>query len=484
MKYTNKSFAIRFLALLLSSTGLLACGSDASRPNVILISVDTLRADHLGCYGYPKPTSPFIDSLAGRGVVFESAQATASWTLPSHMSIMTSLYPHSHGVESDRSTLPDSVTTLAEVLQRAGYSTTAFVSWIFVSKKFGFDRGFDRFEELLPRPDQINPTTRHAIKANRFRERVGDWISTAPAQQPFFLFLHLFDPHMNYEPPIGIARIFDPDIREMADTRSGRYPILKPYIAGLNKEPRRIDPRELNRAVALYDGEIRFLDNQLRKLFDRLDERGLLDNTLVVFTSDHGEEFDEHGSMEGHQWTLYDEVLHVPLVMKFPGDAHAGSQPKSLVQSIDIAPTILAFLGMPAPDEFSGRSLLPLLAGDRGAFEERHAFSQIKRFNKKWALRSEQWKLIYTAGNKKRPAEYELYDLHRDPDEQQNIYASSDAAAPLTEALERWKETRNLNEAPLAPTLSREEQDRLRALGYAPALHEGLNEQANGELPK
>lgn len=441
-------------------------GADA-RPNVILISIDTLRADHLQCYGHDKPTSPFIDTLAERGVRFAHVFAQASWTLPSHMSLLTSRYPASHGVETQGKSLPASITTLAQVFSRNGYSTAAFVSWIYVSEKFGFGRGFDAFTELLPPEDKRGPGTRFSIKAGEFVPIVTAWARDEP-QEPFFLFLHLFDPHMSYEPPLSHARLFDP---EVADVKHGRYAAIVPYIKGLRPGSRSMPAAERERVAALYDGEIHYCDAELGRLFAVLKSQGLLENTLVVLTSDHGEEFGEHGSMEGHQWTLYDETTHIPLLIRFPRDEHAGTVVDDVVQSIDIAPTILDIIGIDRPEEFEGTSLLPPIRGE--LMDARPVFSSIRRFNRKSAVRTDRYKLILTEERTKRSEQsvtssFELYDLSDDPQEQTNIYTDSSVPGrKLEKLLLDWQRSTMGIEAGAAPALSAEEQARLKAMGYS-----------------
>ncbi|MDJ0851212.1 MAG: sulfatase [Myxococcota bacterium] len=456
------------LAAVVALVALVALACSEARPrNVLLISVDTLRADHLGAYGYAAPTSPFLDSLAARGVRFVEAHATASWTLPSHMSLMTSLHPHAHRVDTERAGLAPEVRTLAQVLGAAGLRTAAFVSWVYVSRKYGFDRGFDRFVELLPPKERRRPGSPDTVEADAFVDEVLEWAAFA-GSEPFFLFLHLFGPHLDYAPPLEDARIFDPGL---SDLRAGRYSELRPYIRGLGAGAKRIAADERARALALYDGEIRFVDRELARLFAALEARGLLEHTLVVFTSDHGEEFDEHGSMEGHGWTLYDEVTHVPLLLRFPDDRYAGTVVGEPVSGVDVAPTILDALGLAVPGAFAGRSLLPLVRGESVA--SRPVFSQIRRFNRKWAVRTDRHKLVYTAdtgtnafGVPVRPG-YELYDLAADPGERRDRYAESGPEAlALVRALDAFRAARAREPAPPAAPLSAEERRRLRALGY------------------
>ena len=338
-------------------------GGQRDLPNVVLISVDTVRADHLGCYGYFRPVSPAIDKFASGAVRFENAFTQASWTLPSHMTVMTSQYPSVHCVIDRGLSLPDQATMLAEVLSEEGYHTAAFVTWIYVGEAFGFDQGFDEFHELIDRSGQRVLSGRGAFSAERTTDAVIARLEeTLP--QPFFLFVHYFDPHMHYTPPPPYDTLFDPDYTGEA---CGERGWLQPYIKTLQIDPAVIDPRDRAHVEALYDGELCYTDAHLGRLFEAIDTQVELDSCMVVFMSDHGEEFNDHGSMEGHGWTLYDEIIHVPLIFRMPGPGRPGTVIEDLVGLIDIGPTILQALGVAAPASFQGRSLTGLIDGSAAA---------------------------------------------------------------------------------------------------------------------
>jgi arylsulfatase A-like enzyme len=441
------------------------------KPNIILISVDTLRADHLSGYGYNRKTSPFLDSFVKKGVRFINAYSQSSWTLPSHMSLFTSTYPRTHGVENDDAALNYSIPTLTEVLQKNGYDTYAFVSWVYLKSRYGFSRGFKEFYELLPPKNLRDPTTHYSVKAGTFSKNVISWAQEKEIRKPFFLFLHLFDPHLSYEPPLEYARQFDPNLK---DIEMGSYDYLSKYILGLQKrKPQRISASELAQAIALYDGEIRYVDTELEALFKKLSILGMLDNTMIVFTSDHGEELDDHRSMEGHQWTLYDEVLRIPLTIVFPDLKPQEETVKEIVQSIDTAPTILDVAGIKAPETFEGRSLLPLISNlKKGGPKNWDGFvySRNRRFNERSSIRTSHYKLIETTGRNpaifKNPVLIELYDLQKDPKERFNIYKPDSRVArdliSRLHALENEKISNPLR----GPGLSVIEKERLRSLGY------------------
>lgn len=475
---------IRFWVLILVTAVILAAlitmglvkqpGRGNAKPtNIVFISIDTLRADHLSCYGYDRLTSPSIDKLAGEGVRFAKAYSQTSWTLPSHMSMMTSQYPHIHKVQTGQFPLSESKVTLAEMLSDAGYYTQAFVSWIYVTKKYGFAQGFDKFEELVPPSYLVDPTTHWSYKAEKVTDTVLNWIKTKPTET-FFLFVHYFDPHIDYEPPPPYDRMFDPDYKGTAE---GTFTWIRTYIKGAHKKPQKIKQRDLQYITALYDGEIRYTDTHVGRLLDGIDENVGLDNCLVILTSDHGEELNEHGSMEGHQWTLYDEIVHVPLIFRFPKKAYKSTVIESQVQLIDIAPTIAELVGIGKPAGFQGQSMMKLIEGKEGHQSEQISFAETKRHTIKQSVRTGRHKLIHTnaraKGRNGLPVveAYELYDLREDPTEQNNIYnASSTLAKTLSEKLQTWRistiETAGGEETRPKVKLTPEEIERLRSLGY------------------
>ena len=444
--------------------------STPARPNLVLISIDTLRADHLGCYGYDRETSPRIDRLAAEGIRFDRAYSQASWTLPAHMSVMTSQYPHVHGVDNDRVALAERATTWAEVLSRAGYRTAAFVSHIYVKAKWGFGQGFDEFHELRADTAVYSPSVDTSYKAERITDEVASWLEGRP-REPFFLFVHYFDPHLDYEPPPPFDRMFDPAYEGGI---TGRYDGLKPYMKGLNPEPARIGPRELEHVTALYDGEIRYTDTHVGRLLDAIEAAVGLDRCLVVLLSDHGEELDDHGSMEGHGWTLYDEIVRVPLVLRLPGGARAGTAIEESVELIDVAPTALELLDLASPGVFQGRSRLSSIEGRPAGSERPLVFAEHRRFNAMQSVRGERYKLIASMASGTNPfgvpfsKGYELYDLREDPLELEDRYEpSSPIASFLLSELASWRARRGAGGgAGPEVQLSEEEIRQLRALGY------------------
>lgn len=440
------------------------CGEpwdDISRPShIVLICVDTLRPDHLSGYGYERPTTPNLDELAAtEGVVFEHAYASSSWTLPSVMSVMTSLHAPQHGVEDRGSRLSDQASSLPERLSGDGWHTAAFVTHIYVSSLFGFDRGFAEFHELSIKWDFKEG---HQLRANKVNQRVLPWLNVH-AESPSFLYLHYFDPHWNYSPPGPYrSRFTDPDYDGPAD---GTWNHLNQYLPRDQLMP----PADLAQTVGLYDGEILWTDHQLGRVFGRMKTLGIWNEALVVIFGDHGEEFQEHGSVH-HVRTLYEEVLRVPLIVKLPGGRPATARPRvaERVRLVDIAPTILAVAGSPDWPGIAGRNLLPLI------FEpgvDRDIFAHTVRHKaNRMALMTGKWKLILTY--KTAGKSIELFDLAADPLERVSLAEERpDVAGELVEktwrefvSMRLWNRDRLSRGEPVV--LSTEQEEQLRRLGY------------------
>jgi len=376
------------------------CGGDgrkpAKRPNVLLVSLDTVRADHLSAYGYGRATSPHIDALAAQGVLFDDATSTTSWTLPAHLSLLTGLEISAHGVCDDRLwqqpgvegapfEVPFRGTFLPELLSAAGYATAGFYTWKYLEPRFGFGPGFDVYERLglsvYSHPEWSKRF--EALRAAGAEEELRAWMAESPElfddqrptageavdaalawlagrnpEQPFFLFLHLFDAHDDYVPPPPFDRRFtDP---AYAGPINGRH-VTSP------DSPVRADmaAADLAQLIALYDGELAWVDSQVGRVLDRLGELGLRDDTLVVLTSDHGEEFFEHGG-KTHRGQLYQESVHVPLVLAWPAGLPAGRRVEGPVGIVDVLPTVCALAGVSPPRALSGRDLSGLARGDEG----------------------------------------------------------------------------------------------------------------------
>jgi arylsulfatase A-like enzyme len=367
---------IRILAVAVAGTVLAAVGCQKPRDrtaplNVLLISIDSLRADHVGCYGYERDTTPEIDAFAASAVLFESAVSQAPWTLPAHASLLTSLYARSHQVQEETSRLAEGTPTIAGVLSRNGYDTAAVVSGPFMKSLFGLDAGFAHYDDSIAaaRLESHSTVTSPAVheKVVALLERLDD---------PFFLFVHYWDVHYDYIPPEPFDRLFDPDYAGTVDARD--FETSKAIHRGM-------EPRDLQHVVALYDGEVRYVDSFVGRLFAELRSRGLFETTLIVLTADHGEEFFEHGE-KGHCHTTYNELIHVPLIIRWPGN-DGRRRVERRVQHVDIVPTILDIVGADTDGlALHGQSLVPLLRGDPDA--ARPAFAETTRFRrkKKWGV--------------------------------------------------------------------------------------------------
>jgi arylsulfatase A-like enzyme len=365
---------------------------------VLLVSIDTLRADRLSAWGHTRTTSPRIDELCAEGVRCAEAVSTTSWTMPAHLSMLTGLSVSAHGMCDDRlldlaaqgdAELPLRGTFLAELLKRRGYETGGFYTWIYLEPRFGFDAGFDhyervghsayshpewrvRFEDLRARVVAGDEAARAEFEAWRQeRPEIFDeqrptsgeavteaisWLDARDGEAPWFLFVHLFDVHDDYVPPPPFDTMFDPEYEGPIDGRRVTSP----------DSPVRgdMDPRDLEHLKALYDGEIAWVDSQVGRLLDHLDVLDVADDTLVVLTSDHGEEFYEHGN-KTHRHSLYQESVLVPLVFRLPGRLPEGRVVEGPTGIVDVVPTVCELLDVPAPPVLSGRSLASVLTGEQ-----------------------------------------------------------------------------------------------------------------------
>jgi arylsulfatase A-like enzyme len=401
------------------------CGGsrfNPARPDVVLVVVDTLRADHLGAYGYRRPTSPRIDALASRGTLFEKAWSTAPWTLPSVMSIVTSRYPSSHRVENDGLKLAASIPTLAETMRAAGYATGAFVAHVYVGRQFGFDRGFDAFDDFGVGAPGYRPEARMEPTADRVTAAAAEWVR-AQGSRPLFLLVHYFDPHWPYDPPEKYRAMFPSDYAGPLDAGYDAISRFKDPLVAMPEEYRRF-------LVDRYDGEIRFVDDEIGRLTEALEKAGRGSRAFVIVTGDHGEEFKEHGSI-GHGRQLYEEVIRVPLIIAGPpgggleGGADAAARRVATpVSGIDLFPTVLDLAGIgQAPPGLQGTSLAPLARAAATGHEgtppgDRPLVSETARLNAcRKAVRIADLKLIDFMDENRS----ELYDLAGDPAERRDL---------------------------------------------------------------
>lgn len=414
----------------------------APRPNVLLISLDTLRADSVGTYGAHLPTTPVLDAFGADGVVFEDALATFPSTTASHMSMLTGTYPSVHGVLAPaRKTLHPEIPTLAQSFASAGYNTAAFTENGMIVARAGFARGFRSYREFKrARGDDRAVTKGHV---DRVVSDVLAWLDTN-AGDSFFIFAHTYEVHGPHDPPDEF-RLFEDS---WADTAAARSADL-------------VEKRNL------YAGEIRYTDREIGRLLDGLAERGLAESTIVVVTSDHGESFGEHG-LTGHSHSLYSELLQIPLMIRAPGLVAAGSRISTPVSLIDIAPTVLDLTGLPVPAAAQGESMVPLLEGRADDFPERFVFAELRGPKvKRLAVHNSARKWIVGSRGAR------IFDRERDPDEKKDL-STDEEREGARELRDRFDaESTRVRDAisggvPAAdaPPLDGATTDKLRALGY------------------
>jgi arylsulfatase A-like enzyme len=420
--------------------------------NLLLIIVDTLRADRLRCYGYGEAHTPTLDSLAQRGVLFENAFAQITTTVPSHASIMTSLYPKSHGIYGNDGVLPAAATTLAEVMEGAGYATGAVVGVSFVGRGSGLGQGFDSADA----PRVVRRATEVTTLAVEWLRRHAD--------DRFFLWVHYYDPHLPYDPPYRFRRP-EPTYEGRFQTRitiAGMRAITSGRVPLPNDE-------ELGHVDMLYDGEVAYVDDEIGRLLHELASWELADETVVVLTADHGESHGEHAVYFDHVG-LYEPTARVPLLLVLPRLA-LGRRVPALTQTIDIMPTVLELLGLSVPGGLEGVSLLPALECP-GIEVNRAAYSE-HNDGALAAVRTSAWKLIlglkhlyFRRSWQRHAGQMELYDLREDPGEtvdagplgaSQRTALAKDLRSWLREGEPRWGRRRRLDD---------QTEKVLRELGY------------------
>lgn len=464
---------------------------------ILLISIDTLRADHLGVYGYERFTSPNLDVFALEGAVFEDANSAAPWTLPSHATMLTGLYPMTHEAMTIASKLDETIATLPAMLAEQGWKTASVVAtpWL-VRDRHGITKDFEQYKHVRTRPERRRPSTLITDEA------IG-WVEAASeAGEQLFVFVHYFDVHADYKSEPGYEDLFVSPYDGDADGSAWQIltsTLVPEYIEFCKNElegdecsfgpesdnPKFIDEhfvqptfddRDARHLVDLYDAGVRQMDAELSRLFASLGKKGHLEDALVIVTSDHGEAFGEHGEFD-HFLSAYQEVLHVPLIMRGPG-VPAGARIDVPVSLVDIVPTVLELAGAPPMDGADGRSLVPLLRGeDDVPFRQRSIFSDAPGglshemitpgfFPVRRAVRRDQWKLVHDA----KSGDFALYDLATDPLEQIDLYLDRpEIASRLAEEMDRRYGDFDIEALRTDDVeLSEEEKAQLRALGYMP----------------
>ncbi len=444
------------LALALAACG----GAEAARPrHVLLISIDTLRPDHISCYGHTQETSPNLDRLARRGVRFTDVTAAAPWTLPSHASLLTGLYPSRHGVKSHQTRLPEAVITVAEEFQAAGFETMAVVNTHNVgAPQYRLGQGFEHFRYITETAEDRELRLRVVNMGEVVANEARSLLARRDPDKPFFLFLHFYDCHTDWTPREEHRRAL---VQPYSGTLVGNTQELN-RIRNLGQQ---LAPDDLRFLRELYDAEIRTFDQVLGGFLDGLERDGLLDDTLVVVTSDHGEEFQEHGGLL-HGRSQYQELLRVPLILAGPG-LPAGVVVDVPAHGVDVAPTLLALLGLAPEGTHDGLDLSPTWSG--GQLPERALFGEADQDNRT-AEREVDTKQMVRRGAHKlivdRVAQrIELYDLARDPHERRDLAAEAGAQARALALELREFLTRAVTPEKI-PLPSAEERRQLDAMGY------------------
>ena len=435
---------------------LAACAPQPNTPpNVVLISMDTTRSDHCSVYGYARDTTPNLRRIAEQGARFDLTYAPTSTTGPSHASLFTSLYPMEHGVTKNGLSLDEGLTTLAEHLQKNGYQTAAVVSSFVLDKKFGFDQGFDSYDDEFDRSTskyRLREWEGHKIK--RGFDRPGDEVTTRALQwldedrerdKGFFLFLHYFDAHEPYSPP-------------------------EPFLSRFTPED--ASRQSLDFTIGRYDGGIAYADHQIGIILKGLKKRRLHKNTIVIVIGDHGEGLLQHGYMH-HGKQVYEESVRVPFLIQWPAQIPPGQTFSSPVELLDLAPTLYDLLQIDATElSLKGHNLANALRG-KEAYDapQRPIYLHRRHYDKgifenvqgeMFGLRKGDWKYINAPDEKGQ----ELYNLREDPDEHNNLVdAHPELTATLQQSLTAWREANTAAPSEQSP-LSDEDRKALEALGY------------------
>jgi arylsulfatase A-like enzyme len=468
---------------------LLTTQAPKTRPNVLIYLIDTERADHASLYGYARDTTPFMKKLGGQGLVFDDCQVQAPRTKQSTASLMTSLYSYTHGIVHDYDTIPKGSTTLAEQLRAAGYVTASIVANPFAGRITGLGRGFDYLEEWAVVQRYRTDAHDRGTDSEAVNKIAFPWLDQHK-DEPFFLYAHATDPHAPYRPPAGFEEKFansseTPEFDRNYKSLGGKIK----YAGGtvVNRAGARqagVDPdRFIRRAMDRYDGEILHNDSSLEQLVGKLKQLGVLDNTLIVVVSDHGEEFWEHG-WTSHGHSLYQELTHAVFLMWNPKLIPVPRRISDPVQLIDLMPTVLDLLGVKIPDVVEGQSLAPFAKGQvfrrrSPVMTSRFADPEAKKIGfvpenriDAIAFLDANWKLIYREkGDEAGVSKLELYDRRTDREETKNLAAQNprevnQLLAEITKWTEAQKQIRKFLGQGAKANINRQTLEQLRSLGY------------------
>jgi arylsulfatase A-like enzyme len=465
------------------SAARLAAAAMRERPNVLLISIDTLRADYLGTYGDRHELTPHLDRFANEGVVFEQTITSSPWTLPAISSLLTGLYPRHHGAGEitdrrdplGRSALPPGTWTLPSALHQQGYLTHAIVTNPYLALRYRLGGGFDGYENVTIESEAflsfsqttavrlinwLDPGLIIGDRGEAVSARAEQWLARTGRSRPFFLWLHYIDPHPPYSRP-GVSRhkSFRGDTL-FAPAGDDNLRLTSPDVARLRSGEIRLNPEQKEQVRQLYRAEVRSVDGAVGEVLDTLDKAGLRKNTLVIVVADHGEEFWEHGGVE-HGHTVYEELVHVPLLMRWPGHLPAGERVAPVTRMVDVAPTVLDLLGIEAQAGLDGKTLLPLVRGTeqqpRVALSENLLFAE-----ERVGLRTATQKYIRWDTGKE-----EVYDLAQDPHERCDLAGIPAIVEPLRHLYDAMDHIiPKTSSRGAQPTLDDGGEAALRSLGY------------------
>ncbi|MDX2473894.1 MAG: sulfatase [Candidatus Krumholzibacteria bacterium] len=485
---------------------------DGPYRHVVLISLDTLRADHLACYGHPDVQTPNIDALAANGIRFDQVVSAAPTTLAAHTSIMTGTYPHTHGVARNGFIVNEDNVLLAEVLAKAGFTSAGFIGAFALDSRFQLDQGFEHFDTEYDDGTPLADGGQVQRRADRVTDAAIAFLDRGLPER-LFLFVHYFDAHAPYDapapygamyltdeaieaqsPPTDMAQAADRQQRHTLGRALGRGKTMtdgltQPLILNANGKPVGDDLQ----IAARYRGEISFLDHHLGRLIEYLRTQGILENAVIVVTSDHGETMWEHGDFWNHGLWVYDTTVRVPLIIRLPGALHAETVVRDVASTTDIMPTVLALLELPVPETVYGRSLVSGWTG--GPLEQEPVFSEatqpfrVRKDVYNWAnggkpkcVRQGRWKYIH--------APYldleELYDIQTDPAERNNLLLApseeaKDKAEELRRVLQDWRADSNPLPSSFATKKHKDTLNRLRSLGYVGTGPDEKGTEENGK---
>ncbi len=465
--------------------------------HVIIISIDTLRADHLGCYGHPLVKSPNIDAFAKESVVFTNHLSAAPTTLASHTSLLTGTYPHTHGAPKNFFVLGDENETLAEVLAKDGFDCAGVIGAFPLDPLFNLDQGFAHYDAKYTIGHEKGVVDQHQRLAEEVTDAAIRWLDKrtpqkAPAADRLFMFVHYFDVHWPYEAPFKYRRLYG----ETGSREKGTMENIeraRAMLAEGEKDPKRLE-KALHLAKALdneYCAEISYCDEHVGRFFEDLKKRGIYDKSLIILTSDHGETMHEHRKYFSHGMTVYDSEVHTPLIVRFPGKLHAGKRVPQIVSNVDIVPTTLHLLNLPETTRMEGTSFATIVDGDlperqpvfaeatKPWWDERfHDTSGWVNQKKFQCVRSESFKYVARDPDQL----YGFYDLQVDRDEQNNLIDSTDSKhvkliADFKKRLAHWQ--KQANPIPAFEDTSPETQRKMHDLGYAAAVNDPVDATTN-----